>query len=73
MRSQIVRTEAKVEVLLMYWNKVFTYLMDASKINKDKLTINLVNRLIEVPKEIKVKCLKKYVSKCKELHTIAFL
>ena len=47
--------------------------MDNSKIYKDKLTINLVNRLIEVPKEIKIKCLKKYVSKCKELHTIAFL
>lgn len=64
---------SKVDVLLVFWEKLFIKIqMQASKL-KDTKVNSLLNKIAQVPGEVKVHLLKHYVIKCRELHSVAFL
>lgn len=63
----------KVEVLLNYWDKLTGEIQIRCSKMKDQGANLLLRHLMMVPKDIKVKMMKIYIDKCREMHAIAFL
>jgi len=72
-RASLQTKENKVEVLLNYWDKLFSQIQFKSSKLKDEATNDMCKKIIVVPKAIKRAALAGYVDKCKEIHAIAFL
>lgn len=72
-KSQIVIRDAKVEVLVQYWDKVFGQLQKKASKSKDNATNKLCKKIILVNKVVQRHILMAFVNKCRELHSIAFL
>lgn len=59
---------------MSYWDKILGKLGQAASKKNDEATKNLVfKKLMNVNKDIKRTILEKYLKKCCELHSIAFL
>ena len=72
-RDQFLKKDAKAEILVNYWDKLFGLLqIRASELN-DKCGKDLCRNLIVVPKEVRWAVLRSYVDRCQELNAIAFL
>lgn len=73
-RFQLEHTihEAKIEVLVNFWNKIIWELKTKAIILRDKTTSALVTRFLAVPEKVRRDCLSKYLKSCRLLHAIAF-
>jgi len=56
-----------------YWDKLFSLVQSRATHLKDERTNRICRKLVSVPANVKYEALKKYVSKCQELYSIAFL
>ena len=45
--------DAKIEILTNYWNKIIGLMQARSVMLKDKHTIDLINKIVVVPKHIR--------------------
>jgi len=72
-RDQFCARDAKAEILVNYWDKLFGQLQTRASELKDKCGNDLCRNLIVVPKEVRWAVLRAYVDRCQELHAIAFL
>ena len=68
-----IALNAKIEVLVNYWNKLQGTLMDRAQQSNVKRLKMLILEIVKVPAEIKHEVLRFIVKKCMELHSIAFL
>jgi len=71
-KDGLVTKESKIEVLLNYWDKMFGVLQSQASKSNDKPTNDMCKKLIVIPKEVRYAMLKKYVTQCRNLYTIAF-
>jgi len=72
-RDQLVKKDAKAEILMNYWDKMFGTLQTRASQLGDRQGNDLARKLILVPKEVRWTVLREYVDRCQELHAIAFL
>ena len=72
-RDQFFKKDAKTEILVNYWDKMFGQIQTRAIELKDKVGNDLSRGLILVPKEVRWAVLRQYVDRCQELHAIAFL
>ena len=72
-RALFASREAKTEVLVNYWNKMVGQLQKKASLTKDKDMLALIGKICIVPAEVKRALLWAFVSRCRELHAIAFL
>ena len=70
-RHKLKTFHSKVEVLLIYWDKILAHLM-RMRIELQDTELDLIGRLIEVPVNIRRYALSYYLSKCKRLYSVAF-
>ena len=63
---------AKIEVMLTYWDKLYGKLQIKCTDRGDKKGNILLSKICTVPREVKYAILKKYITKCAELHAVAF-
>ena len=73
MKNQLVIRHAKVDVLLIYWDKLYGIVQQGASLFRDKNANALCKKLICINKEVQKHMLLAYVNRCRELHSIAFL
>lgn len=72
-RKQLRIRYSKVDVLMIYWDKVIgTMIKEQSKFN-DKRAEQLTVEFSRVPKAVRDACFKKYIDHCKAVYNIAFM
>ena len=65
---------AKVDVLINYWDKIFGYLQKKASMQfYDKNMNSLLKKIIVIDPQVRYEILRRYVKKCRELHSIAFM
>ena len=72
-RDQLVKKDAKTEILMNYWDKMFGSIQVRATALGDKQGNALAGRLVRVPRDVRWAVLREYVDRCQELHAIAFL
>ena len=73
MSGKIMAFDAKVSVLLVYWQKTIIKLHKRAASTHDKETLKLCKNLQLVPLHVKKKMLSMYVYECRVLYNIAFM
>ena len=72
-QAKLLTKQAKVEVLLQYWDQVQDRIIaKATKLNDTK-TLKMMKLMSDVPIEVREAVLARYVECCKTLHSVAFM
>ena len=71
-KRALVTKDAKVEVVENYWDKLFGALLSNAIKHKDTDMKVLCNRIVKIPREVKMRVLTLYVRRCRDLYQIAF-
>ena len=71
-KNQLRTKDAKVEVIENYWDKLFGSLLSNAIKHKDTDMKVLCNRIVKIPREVKMRVLTLYVRRCRDLYQIAF-
>ena len=64
--------EARVDLLVTLWHKIFGDLLGKASKNNDKLLTKVCKNITRVPKSIQRACLTTYVNKCIELYKVNY-
>ena len=56
--------EAKIEIVAMQWQKLVYTLMRSATAQKDIETMNILNKIIKIPKKIQKAALEKWIRRC---------
>lgn len=64
---------AKIEILQFGWELILGKLMQDCSVKRDTAGISFCHKMYKIRKDIQKEILKKYITKCYELHAIAFL
>lgn len=57
----------------LYWDRVFFGLMKKAHYQKDEGMLSILRTINEAPRSVQDDLIKRYVKKCKEKHSIAFM
>ena len=73
LRHKLETQDAKIDVIMNYWDKIYGKMQLKATKNNDKKANLLLKKMVLVSHDVKYHCIRKYIKKCKELHAIAFL
>jgi len=59
-------------MLIAHWDKTLGKVYNLNVEKKDKKVIKLIDRIVKIPEKIKRCVLKYYLTKCFQLHAVAF-
>ena len=71
-RLQFVTKYSKVEVLQSYWKTMVSSIAKKSAKLKDEVKSTLISKMLQIPAAVQKDCLRHYLRRCKQLHSIAF-
>ena len=65
--------EAKIDVILTGWDKLFGILTNEAIIKNDKNLKNILLKIVVVRESVKKVCIAKYIQQCRYLYFVALL